>query len=102
MIVKFFLILLKKLYNVDIQRIDCALFLRADQNIDELKEFWSRFLELPLENFRRAYHDKRTVGSKTYPDYKGVCALSYGDISIKRRLLYLAELFCNRIIEQGA
>lgn len=95
-ILKFYLNSLRRLYSVDESRLLVALHLRADQNSDEIKKFWSCQLKLPLQNFKQVYKDKRTIGIKTYSHYKGVCDITYCDVSIMRRLVSLAELFFDR------
>lgn len=92
-ILRFYLNSLKKLYSVDENKICCSLHLRADQCPKKILEFWSEELNMPPKNFRGVYKDKRTVGSKTYSHYKGVCNIAYNDVSIKRKLLNIAELF---------
>lgn len=98
MILKFFIIILSKLYAINTNSIKCHLHLRADQSIDEMKSFWSNKLEIPIENFGKTSIDKRTVGSKTYDTYKGVCVLKCGNVAIQRKLLYLSRIYCERII----
>lgn len=100
LILKFFLSLLKSVYNIDVNKIYCELSLRADQNPDEMKKYWSRELKLPLNCFKQAHLDKRTIGSKTYQNYKGVCHLRCGNIAIQRKLVFIANLFCEKIIEK--
>ena len=101
LIVKIFLNLLKRLYKIDLARVRCALFLRADQDTATLKKFWAKQLKLPLETFTRVYKDKRTVGSKTYSHYKGVCSVGYCDVAIKRRLMFLSQMFCKDLMKMG-
>lgn len=98
LMVKFFLEMLKKLYSIDIGKIDCSLHLRADQNIDEVKRFWAKELDLPINKFKNFYKDKRTVGSNTRSNYKGVCNIRYGSVAIKRKLLFLSRMFCENLI----
>ena len=98
LIVKFFLFILKKNYNINIKKIRCELYLRADQNEKNIKNFWSRELELPMENFKYVHFDKRTEGSKTFLDYKGVCMLRCSNVAIQRKLLNISNGFCERII----
>lgn len=100
LILKFFLALLKKVYNVDIKRIRCELNIRADQNPEKIKHFWAKELKLPLENFKQVNIDKRTIGSKTYSHYKGVCQLRCIKVEIQRKLLYLSNIFCNKVIDK--
>lgn len=101
MILKFFLAALKNIYNIDIKRIGCELGLRADQNPEKIKRYWAKTLKLPLKNFKQINIDNRTKGTKTYPDYKGVCHLRCGNVAIKRKLMSLASLFCQKIIDKN-
>lgn len=100
LILKFFIAALRILYQVSIEKMRCELYIRADQNPDEIKQFWANELKLPLENFRQVNIDKRTIGSKTYPDYKGVCNIRCASIAIQRKLMPLARLFCEKITDQ--
>ena len=97
LVLKFFLEGLRRVYDIECDRLRCELHLRADQNPVSAKRYWSRQLHLPLSNFTYVSVDKRTVGSKTYPHYKGVCALKYGNVAIQRRLVFLARFFCEQV-----
>lgn len=99
-ILKFFLASLKQVYNLDVKKIKCELGLRADQNPQRIKRFWSRTLKLPLSNFKQISIDKRTKGSKTYPNYKGVCNLRCGNVAIQRKLMYISDFFCGQVINK--
>ncbi|PIR72102.1 MAG: hypothetical protein COU42_02495, partial [Candidatus Nealsonbacteria bacterium CG10_big_fil_rev_8_21_14_0_10_36_24] len=100
LILKFFLAMMKTLYDFDLKKIKCQLNLRADQNPKEMKRFWSKELSVPIDNFGYVNLDKRTVGSKTYPHYKGVCHVLCGNVAIQRKLIYLSEMFCKKTIEK--
>jgi len=56
-------------------------------------------LNLPRENFSKAYYDKRSSGSKTYPDYHGACNVRVWKVEIQRRLLYLGKEYCKQVLE---
>lgn len=100
-ILKFFIKSVKNLYNIDVKNIKCDLNLRADQNKEKMKKYWSKELNIPFENFRGANCDKRTIGSKTYPSYHGVCQLiCQSGLSTQRRLLFIADLYCGKVINQ--
>lgn len=96
-ILKIFLAGLVNIYKIDINKIKCELYLRADQNPDKIKHYWSRILNLPINNFKHISIDKRTKGTKTYPFYKGVCNLKCGNVAIQRKLVSLANLYCDKI-----
>lgn len=99
LILKFFLAILTKVYNLDIRSIRCELSLRADQDPQKMKRFWARQLKLPMSCFKRTSIDKRTVGSKTYSHYKGVCNIRCGNVAIQRKLINIGNLFCQKVIE---
>ena len=90
---RFFLRALKKLYNLDVTRVRCELYLRYDQDPEELKRYWAKELSLPLLNFKHVHVDKRTIGRSTYDHYKGVCSIRCGNVAIRRRLVFLAEKY---------
>jgi len=98
MILKFFLTVVKNVYNLDVEKIRCELYIRADQNPREIIKFWSEKLSLPTSCFKQVNFDKRTAGSKTFDYYKGVCSLRCGNVAIQRRLLFLGRKFCQKII----
>jgi hypothetical protein len=96
-ILRFYIASIQHLYKVPIEKIKCYLHLRADQNDVELKEYWATELNLSLENFGKTSFDKRTVGRGTYPDYKGVCIVECGRVEIQRRLMYIANGYCDKM-----
>ena len=98
LLLKTFLRILRNNYDLDIKKIRCELYLRADQNADILKKFWANELKLPLENFKYVNFDKRTAGIKTFADYKGVCMIRCSNVAIQRKLLNISNEFCKRII----
>ena len=101
LILKFFVEGIIKNYNFDRNKIKCELHLRADQNQNKIKKYWSTELNIPLCNFLATSFDKRTVGRKTYKDYKGVCIVRFGTVAIQRKLVYLSRKFCEKIIMGG-
>jgi transcriptional regulator with XRE-family HTH domain len=102
LILKFFLSVLLNKYEVDIAKIKCDLHIRADQDPEELKEYWSQELALPLSNFRSVIVDIRTTGRTSYPTYKGVCLVNCGNIAIQRKLISLYNQFCQKVIDEWA
>lgn len=98
-ILKFVLIVLERNYGITRDMVKCELHLRADQDPDKLKLFWSKELGVPLSGFRKSYIDQRSAGRPTYNRYKGVCVLYCGSVAIQRKLMYLYKLFYERIAE---
>src|SRR3989344_827777 len=101
LILKMFLYVLKRNYRVDVNKIRAELYLRADQDVQKMKKFWSGELGLPIENFRYAHLDKRTQGSKTYRGYHGVCLLRCGNVAIQRKLINISKEFFERVVRDA-
>lgn len=102
LILKFFTAILQKKYGLTRDQIRCELHLRADQISNEVIDYWSKELDLPPSNFRTVVFDQRTAGTPTYPDYKGVCIVNCGNIAIQRKLIYLYNQFCQRVMDEWA
>ena len=98
LILRFFISVLRKNYNLVPAKIKCELHLRSDQNPEEMKKYWSKTLLIPLENFKGVSIDHKTKGTTTYPEYKGVCVLRCGSVAIQRKLVYFSEMFCKKVI----
>ncbi len=90
---RFFLTALETLFDFNRNSVRCELYLRADQNPEELKKYWAKELSIPLVNFKQISVDKRSLGKETYDYYKGVCSLRCGNVAIRRRLVYVAEKY---------
>lgn len=97
LILRFFIFTLKKLYNIKPDQFSCHLHLRSDQDPKKMKIYWSQVLEIPLDRFKKESIDRRTVGIKTFNDYKGVCVIRCGNVAIQRKLVYLSRAYCERI-----
>lgn len=92
-IVRIYLHLLKKCFYILPNQLHCRISYRADQNIEELKKYWSRITEIPLGNFYKTKPDPRTVGKPTKKkEYKGVCVISGGGTKIQLELETIPKL----------
>lgn len=102
-ILRFVLMVLQRNYGITPDMVRCDLHLRMDQDAAEMKNYWSGQLNIPVERFTYVAFDERTAGKKTYDHYKGVCLLYCGSIAIQRKLIYLYNLFCNKVaaLESG-
>jgi len=52
LVMSLFLDLLKYCYEIDESKFRCTLQCRADQNIEELEDFWSRVTRIPLSQLK--------------------------------------------------
>lgn len=92
-IIKLFLKLLRICYKVDESKFRCTLQARADQNISQLKQFWSKLTKIPLSQFYKTRIDPRTVGKiSTKKNYQGVCRIDYFSAKILIELKTIADI----------
>lgn len=100
-VLKFFVKALDRIYGLQPAALRAELHIRADQNPLTLKRFWSKALKIPYKNFRSVAVDLRTKGSVTYAHYKGVCVVRCGHAEIQRKLIAMANIFCEAVSLQG-
>lgn len=100
LVLTFVLAVLYTNYAVKPQDIRCDLHLRADQNGEVMKQYWSEALNLPIECFKYVAYDKRSIGKPTYEHYKGVCVVVCHQIAIQRKLISLYNQFCAKVSEE--
>ncbi len=96
-IIGLFVQLLKDVYNISSAEMTCYLYLRADQNPETEKRYWSKVLSIPLERFRKPQLDKRTSGKKTWKDYHGVCAVYCYNANLEKRLTSWQEVLLDKL-----
>ncbi len=92
--------LLRFSYKIDELKFRCCLHLRKDQNEEQIKDFWSKTLNIAKSQFLKTQFDRRTI-KKTYKHYKGVCVLHYYDMALQRRILYIGEKILSLINNKG-
>ena len=95
-LLRFFVNMLRRIYNVPTQEMKCELHLRADQDPKSAITFWAGALDIPTINFGRPIIDIRTRGRSTYAHYKGVCVVRCSRVAIQRKLGYIASNFCQQ------
>lgn len=89
-IVRYWMHLLRKNFDIDESKFRIQIMHRADQNEDELRVFWSQITN--VHRHIKGHVDARTIGVPTKRlDYKGVCNISYHDVSLRRYLDALAH-----------
>lgn len=93
-----FIKLLREVYDIEEKRITCSLHLRYDQDSEKEKVYWSKLLGIGEDRFRKPQFDKRTIGSKTWEHYHGVCSIYCHDARLEKRLSAFQVLLLKKII----
>lgn len=92
-IIKLFLFLLRKAHTIDERKFRCTVQCRADQDVEQLRCFWSNMTKISLEQFYKTQIDKRTIGKKTLKQgYFGVCRIDYFSAKIFHELMVIGAI----------
>jgi len=90
--IKTFLALLRKNFDIDEKKFRCRIMHRHDQDGKTLNRYWSTLTRIPTKQFYNSYFDKRTKGKKTkFKDYKGICALMYLSVDLQYEIQMIGE-----------
>lgn len=100
-ILRFFIHALRTVYGVPTDAFRCELHLRDDQNVAATTNYWSKELSMPVSSFGKPSVDARARGKATFERYRGVCVVRCGRVEIQRRLMYIANGFCDKIIDSA-
>lgn len=92
-IVKLYLNLLERCFNVNRKKLTAMIYHRMDQNLGTLIQFWSKCTGIPALNFYKSKPDVRTRGRKTWKEYRGVCAIFGPNTDIQLELEAIAKMF---------
>jgi hypothetical protein len=89
-IIRYWMFLLRSSFDIDESKFRIQIMRRADQDEAELQAYWSNVTG--IYRFIKSHVDPRTEGAPTKRlDYKGVCKVSYHDVSLRRYLDALAH-----------
>lgn len=95
-IIRLFLDLFMKCYQVDVSKFRIRIQCRADQNFKSLEKFWRAVINMHGVRFYPTWSDKRTIGKPTKrQEYMGVCCISYLDTKIQFELVNVGNLLCS-------
>lgn len=91
-IIILYLKLLKYCYNINKDKLSCRVMHRADQDINNLEEFWAKVTGVSRTRFYKTKPDSRTIGKPTKNiKYKGVCSVMCGGTAIQLELENLTK-----------
>jgi hypothetical protein len=97
-VMKMFVNFLRDIYRVDNEQLRCFLHLRMDQSDAKEKKYWAKTIGISEEYFRKSQFDKRTVGTKTWNNYHGVCVVYCYNSKIAKRLMVLQQIVIDKIL----
>ena len=92
--IKLFIALLRRCYQIDETKFRLTLQCLADQQQSRLLRFWGDTTQIPITQHYKPRTDKRSVDKPTYkPGYKGVCVIEYFDVNLQCRATVSWRIF---------
>ena len=97
-IIELYIRLIHDCYRISTDLLRCRIQHRADQDPQELVQFWSKITGVGENNFYPCYIDKRTIGKPTKKSsYRGVCVVSCAGTHIQLELEQIADIICKSV-----
>lgn len=95
--ISMFLKFLRNTYEIDEKRLRVFMYCYANQNLEEIKQFWVRLTKIPIDQFTKPYirKDFRLYGRKMR---YGLIHIRYSDkkllLEVKKLIEYYQHKFC--------
>lgn len=90
-LVSLYIKLLRYCYNLNEERFRVKLHVHSYHKQRNCEKFWSKILNIPLNNFNQTYLKERNPKRKFRENFKGICFLSYLDSNIRLELLEIGK-----------
>lgn len=95
---KMVMYVLQSVYNLRPAYIECALRISPHQDDMAVRTYWSEQIGIPIENFTKLTVDKRAANNAAS---NGSCTLICKNKAIQRKLTYLYNLFCDKVVSEN-
>jgi hypothetical protein len=86
-----YVILLRKCYKLDETKFRIFLHLHYYHDIKKSRNFWSKSLNVPLNQFGKVYIKKRSKTKRFRKNFMGICFISYLDSNIRKEVMEIFE-----------
>jgi len=85
-ILEYFIKWLRKYFKINEKRLRCRLYIWEDLNECKAKEFWSKKLNIPTNQFTKSYISKSKTKIRKVKHQHGVCRISYGSTKVFKEI----------------
>ena len=99
--VKIFRNLLTNIYQVDQKRIRVLLYCYQNQDINNLRKFWSNFLDIPLSQFIKPYIRKDFDHNKNSKMPYGLAHIRYADTRLLAQIFRDIDIISDKLCRDG-
>lgn len=96
-LMKLFITLLRECYSLDESKFHLRLHLHGYHQEDEIKNFWSDLLNIPLNRFQKTYRKPRSKEKTFRRNFGGICFLLYNSVYLRREIMDFGHYFAEKI-----
>lgn len=98
LLVRSFVVLLRKSFEINENKLKVHLLIHKEQKFEELKEYWSDLLNISKNQFYKPTITTSS-GKKHRNQYFGTCSVRYSDQTVQLRLLGIFSEFLRKSVE---
>lgn len=92
-----FISVLRDCYQVDESKFRVRLHLHFYHREKEVKEFWSKLLKIPLNQFTKTYRKHRSKERTFRRNFGGICFLRYNSDELRERIIHYSYALGEKI-----
>ena len=96
-----FITLLRKCYSIDENKFSIWLRVHYYHSIRKVKSFWSKLLNVPLNQFIKVSIKKRSKTKRFKKNFAGICAIRSGNTNIRKELIEIGSTLQKLIIKNA-
>ena len=97
-LMKLFVLLLRRNYQIDEKRLRVQLHLHYYHPIRKTRTFWSEILGVPESQFNKIARKPRSRGKRFRKNIGGICALRYNELRLKEKVVQFGYVLGEKII----
>lgn len=86
-LIKLFVDLLRSSYKLDESKFRLRLHLHYYHKVKKIKKYWSKLLNIPLNQFTKTYRKSRSKEKTFRRNFGGICFVKYNSVYLKEKIV---------------
>lgn len=96
-----YITLFRKCYNINESKFRIRLYVHYYHSVKKVKNFWSKILNVPQNQFTKTYIKKRGRTKRFRKNFAGICFIYYGDSKIRKELLEIGRALQRKVTKNA-
>lgn len=93
-----FITLLRKVFELDESKFRIRLHLHYYHKVGEVRNFWSKLLNVPESQFGKIYRKHRSQERTFRKNFGGICFIKYNSVGLQERIMQYAYTISKQIV----